>query len=116
MWSCVQRARRKTSTASPVAQGVWLGEEWGLEDRSASPAMPSARNRPNHLATVLAVETACGLSLRHGLIHDGANHGLSTFRRKMGILVNVHSVLRRITTLADISFDRTEWTTLKIHI
>ena len=43
------------------------------------------------------LETACGLSLRHGLIHDGANHGLSTFRRKMGILVNVHSVLRRIT-------------------
>ena len=99
MWSCVQRARRKTSTASPVAQGVWLGEEWGLEDRSGKPgnALRAKPAQPLGDGLGRCLETACGLSLSHGLIHDGANHGLSTFRRKMGILVNVHSVLRRIT-------------------
>jgi hypothetical protein len=35
-----------------VAGGVWLGDEWGLEERSRNPATPSARNRLTHLATV----------------------------------------------------------------
>ena len=42
MCSWVRRWRRKASTASAVARGIWLGDERGLEDRSRKPTMPSA--------------------------------------------------------------------------
>src|ERR1700754_4541400 len=51
----VWRCRRKASMAVHVAGGVWLGDEWGLEERSRNPSTPSARNRLTHLATVFGV-------------------------------------------------------------
>jgi hypothetical protein len=51
----VWRCRRKASTATHVAGGVWLGNESGLEERSRKPSMPSARKRSTHLATVPGV-------------------------------------------------------------
>ncbi len=39
----------------------------------------------------------CGLSLAEAVFHDGTHHRLSTFGCETGILMNVHSVLRRIT-------------------
>jgi hypothetical protein len=38
-----------------VVGGVWLGDEWGLEERSRNPSAPSARNRLTHLVTVFGV-------------------------------------------------------------
>jgi hypothetical protein len=35
--------------------GVWFGDEWGLEERSRKPSIPSARKRATHLATVFGV-------------------------------------------------------------
>ena len=51
----VWRRRRNVSMAVHVAGGVWLGDEWGLEERSCNPSTPSARNRLTHLATVFGV-------------------------------------------------------------
>src|SRR3984893_18874380 len=53
--SPVWRCRRKASTLSHVAGGVWPGDEWGRDERSCKPAAPSARNRATHLATVFGV-------------------------------------------------------------
>jgi hypothetical protein len=41
--------------AAHVAGGVWLDDEWGLEERSRNPSTPSAQNRLTHLATVFGV-------------------------------------------------------------
>ena len=46
---------RHAPMAVHVAGGVWLGDEWGLEERSRNPSTPSARNRLTHLATVFRV-------------------------------------------------------------
>ena len=51
MWSCVQRSRRKASTASQVADDVWLGDERGLDERSTSPLIPNSRKRSVHFFT-----------------------------------------------------------------
>jgi hypothetical protein len=51
----VWRCRRKASIAVHVVGRVWLGDEWGLEERSRNPSAPSARNRLTHLATVFGV-------------------------------------------------------------
>src|SRR5262245_13041945 len=51
-WLWVWRSRRKASTGSAEASGVWLGDEWGREDRSRKPSTPSARKRVTHLSTV----------------------------------------------------------------
>src|SRR6266436_4479812 len=51
----VWRCRRNASIAEYVAGAVWLGKEWGREERSRNPSTPSARKRLTHLATVLAV-------------------------------------------------------------
>jgi hypothetical protein len=51
----VWRSRRNVSTAALVAGGVWLGNEWGLEERSRNPLTPSARNRSTYFATVFDV-------------------------------------------------------------
>lgn len=51
----VWRCRRKASMAVHLAGGVWLGDEWGLEERSCIPSTPSARNRLAHFATVFGV-------------------------------------------------------------
>src|SRR5262249_47460748 len=50
----VWRCRRNASTPAHVAAWVWLGNEWGREERSRNPSTPSARKRLTHLATVLA--------------------------------------------------------------
>src|SRR6266508_5678685 len=55
MCSWVRRSRRKLSTASHVAGGIWTGDERGLEDRSRKPPTPSARKRSTHLPTVFGV-------------------------------------------------------------
>src|SRR5215469_15856270 len=55
MCSWVRRSRRKCSTASAMASGIWLGDERGLEDRSRNPSTPSAQKRPTHLPTVFGV-------------------------------------------------------------
>ena len=34
---------------------AWLGDEWGLDERSRKPARPSIRKRSTHLSTVLGV-------------------------------------------------------------
>ena len=41
--------------AAHVGGGVWFGDEWGLEERSRKPSIPSARKRATHLATVFGV-------------------------------------------------------------
>jgi hypothetical protein len=51
----VWRCRRNASITEYVAGAVWLGKEWGREERSRNPSTPSARKRLTHLATVLAV-------------------------------------------------------------
>src|SRR5262245_65925730 len=55
MCSWVRRSRRKFSTASAVASGIWFGDERGLEDRSRKPSTPSAQKRSTHLPTVFGV-------------------------------------------------------------
>lgn len=59
-WPQMAGSRRLECGASrglsrAVAGGVWLGDEWGLEERSRNPSTPSARNRLTHLATVFGV-------------------------------------------------------------
>jgi hypothetical protein len=51
----VWRCRRNVAMAVHVAGRVWLGDEWGLEERSRKPSTPSARKRLTHLATVFGV-------------------------------------------------------------
>jgi hypothetical protein len=51
----VWRCRRNVSTVARVATGVWLGDEWGRDERSRNPSTPSARNRLTHLATFFGV-------------------------------------------------------------
>src|SRR6266576_3384695 len=51
----VWRCRRNISIIVHVAGAVWLGNEWGLEERSRNPSPPSARKRLTHLATVFGV-------------------------------------------------------------
>jgi hypothetical protein len=51
VWRCL----RKASTAAQTAGRAWLGDEWGLDERSRKPATPSMRKRSTHLATVLGV-------------------------------------------------------------
>jgi hypothetical protein len=52
-----------------AAGGVWLGDEWGREERSPKLSMPSASKRSTHLATVFGVvlnrRTAAAWSNRH---------------------------------------------------
>src|SRR5262245_38928410 len=55
MCSCVRRCRRNLSTASAAAREIWLGNEWGLEERSCRPSRPCSLKRSIHLATVLGV-------------------------------------------------------------
>src|SRR5258708_10508706 len=50
----VWRCRGNASITEYVAGAVWLGKEWGREERSRNPSTPSARKRLTHLATVLA--------------------------------------------------------------
>src|SRR5262249_16954694 len=77
VYSWVRRSRRKFSTASAVASGIWLGDERGLEDRSRKPSTPSAQKRPTHLPTVFGVvlnwRAAAALD---AAIHNGTNHFL----------------------------------------
>ena len=81
-----------------VASGIWLGDERGFEERSRKPTTPSALKRATHLATVFGVvlnwRAAC--SLAQPVVHNGADHVLSTFGREASIVVGVHSVPRRI--------------------
>jgi len=44
VWWC----RRKTSTMSQVACGIWLGERCVSDERSRKPSMPAWRNRSTH--------------------------------------------------------------------
>src|SRR5262245_57682304 len=55
MCSWVRRSRRKLSTASQVASGIWTGDERGREDRSRKSPTPSARKRSTHLPTVFGM-------------------------------------------------------------
>ena len=75
---------------------------------------PRRLKRATHLATVFAVvlNRRAAAALLSPLIHDSADHILSTFRRQARILVRVHSVLRESLSLATSAFPvRTEWTT-----
>jgi hypothetical protein len=51
----VWRCRRKASTLVQAASPVWLGDEWGRDERSCKPATPPRRKRATHLATVFDV-------------------------------------------------------------
>ena len=119
MCSWVRRWRRNLSTASAVASEIWLGDERGFEERSRKPTTPSALKRATHLATVLGVvlNWRAAAALLSPLLHDGADHVLSTFGREAGIVVGVHSVPRRMLRSGDISVpgpDRMD-NLLKVH-
>ena len=104
-WRCL----RKASTLLQAPGPVWLGDEWGREERSIKPAGPSARNRATHLPTGSAsVELARRGRLRQTAFHHAARHSLSTSGRKQGVLVRVHSVLRESLTFDDISVHRSD--------
>src|SRR5262249_52259230 len=96
MCSWVRRSRRKFSTASAVASGIWPGDESGLEDRSRKPSTPSAQKRSTHLPTVFGgrIELVRSRGFGHAAIRNGTHHFLSTFRGQASILMGVHSVLR----------------------
>ncbi len=55
MWSAPHRRRRRSRiTSRRVGASVRFGDRCGRDDRSRSPAEPSARNRSRHLRTVFA--------------------------------------------------------------
>src|SRR6266516_1144513 len=82
MCSWVRRSRRNLSTSSAVARAIWLGNEWGFEERSRKPSTPSARKRATHLPTLFRrrVVLSCRGGLGQPTIHYGANH-----RRPLGV-------------------------------
>ena len=47
--------------AAHVGGGVWFGDEWGLEERSRKPSIPSARSGP-----IFQVWIGKSLDLREG--------------------------------------------------
>src|SRR5262245_38461082 len=115
MWPWVWRLRRRASTVSAVASGVWLGNEWGRDGRSRKPSTPSSRKRASHLATVLGVV----LNWRAA---SALESPLSTTARTMSsrplgvsralLWVSIRFVPRESLRFGDISFaNRIEWTT-----
>src|SRR5215218_4548809 len=90
-----RRCRRKATTWSTMVGLVAARSRRGREERSTSPARPSAWNRATHLRAVrgqtpAARAAACGVC---PTLKDGAHDPLSTERRQTGILMDVHPVL-----------------------
>ena len=88
----------QTLDGSAVARGIWLGNERGFEERSRKPTRPSSVEARDPFGDGLrcGVEAACGCGLAQAVVHNGADHVLSTFGREARIVVGVHSVPRRI--------------------
>ena len=72
-----------------------------LRSGRANQRRPRALKRATHLATVLGVvlNRRAAAALLSPLLHNGADHLLSTFGREAGIVVGVHSVPRRIVAV-----------------
>src|SRR5215210_3963801 len=115
MWFWVWRSRRKASTASAVASGVWLGEEWGLEDRSRKPSLPSARKRVTHLLTVFQVvlNWRAAWALERPLSTTARTISSRPLGvRQASLWVSIRFAPRESLRFGNISFaKRTEWTT-----
>jgi hypothetical protein len=95
--------------AAHVVGGVWLGDEWGLEERSRKPSIPSARNRATHSATVFGV-----VRYRRATVAmlSPSSTTARTFGSEERILVAVHSVLRIAEASTTSAFPvGTKWTT-----
>ena len=93
----VQRCRRRSPTRAITAAGAGLRRRCGRDERSSSPASPSARQRATHLRTVLtqspkAVATAFGSALAP---QRDAPVRLD-YEASGGLLMDVHSVLQGI--------------------
>ncbi|MBB2704282.1 UNVERIFIED_ORG: hypothetical protein GGE63_002391 [Rhizobium esperanzae] len=116
----VSRCQRNTAISPAMLVAVRLGLLLGRDDRSAMPAVPSARKRAVQRATTFDVTPIYPHSIGFGAsaLKNGACHLLSTPRCQTGILVNVHSVLRESLKLGNLSFldqDRMD-NLLKAHI
>ena len=101
----VQRWRRRASTCATTAAGVGRRRRCGREERSFSPARPSASKRATHLRTVRG-QTPAARAAAFGVcpLRTCAHNPLSTKRRQTGILVDVHPVLRESLKRRNSSF------------
>ena len=105
--------------ATPRRHRLWragFGSAMCEAGRPVAQALDAERAEAlTHLSTVFQVvlKRRAASALERPLVHDGADHVLSTSGREAGIVVGVHSVRpRESLTFGDISFaKRIEWTT-----
>ena len=77
--------------AAHVAGGVWLGDEWGFDERSCKPSTLWARKQATHLPRRRPEKARDRRHAEPG-VHNRTHHRFSTFGGQQRILVAVHSV------------------------